>query len=434
MLPKVAKIEYSGDVLKEITNGRPYGFDYLTGEAKELWDEIMARRWAGAREELSDTAYAANMLAHQTTGLNLPMIGGHEALAKFRRRNAIWKRIMEDRGVPFSVDYLTGGSNYHKPAKIQHAFSLAGKQISDKEAQKLAEEAIKMEINELPETEVKKSAATGADNELVKYQNRLAKAVRGALGRLTKDEREQTEATGYDVVGNCGHMIQRSSSVEQLPTLEVRLECWACRQVEKSAGDRAAWRCYPYAMPTILSLVKFAATAGEENPNNASDLFSSINSSYAPLSNLGGAASGALPGAAVGGILGLVRSALGGEGIGGSLKGALGGAALGGLTGAGLGMGGAWLTRKGLTQKLLQGAPEGASEEEIAGAGGMIDVLLRRVHAKPGDVPGYLWNRFAKRDENAGNNLLENLARTTGQEALLTGGAATLPMAARLKR
>lgn len=137
--------ERAGDALQEITGGKPYPVSYATGEAKELGEELLKMRPSGIREESSDLAYALNMLGHQATGLNHPMIGGQYALNKFRARNKIWQDAMESKGVPFSVDYLEGGSNYHKPHKIQAAFAAAGHELSDEEAEALSQEMIAQE-------------------------------------------------------------------------------------------------------------------------------------------------------------------------------------------------------------------------------------------------------------------------------------------------
>ena len=142
MNQKSAKLEMTKDVLQEVTGGRPYSFGYFTGELGELVEEIKNRDWEAIKDEASDTAYAGNMIAHQATGLNFPLTGGHNALQKFRERNGIWRETMEAQGLPFSVDYLVGGSNFAKPHKVQQAFALAGKEIDDRTAQKLSEQMV----------------------------------------------------------------------------------------------------------------------------------------------------------------------------------------------------------------------------------------------------------------------------------------------------
>lgn len=140
-----AAIEYVGDVRKEIIGDKQYPFNYFTGETKEFLDELLHLNPSGIKEEFSDMMYAGNMMTHKLTGLNHPMLGGGYALDKFRRRNAIWKKLLEDEGLPFDVEYLSGGSNYARPAKIKATFALAGKELTDDEALHLTDKALSME-------------------------------------------------------------------------------------------------------------------------------------------------------------------------------------------------------------------------------------------------------------------------------------------------
>lgn len=126
------------DVRQEITNGRPYPFSYLTGEAQELGDALLHGSWKDVKEEFGDTAYAGQQLFSQATGTNLPMVFSDEPIGKFRERNAKWNKVFAERGIPFSVDYLAGGSNYLKPEKVKAVFAMAGVPLPDAEAKDLS--------------------------------------------------------------------------------------------------------------------------------------------------------------------------------------------------------------------------------------------------------------------------------------------------------
>jgi hypothetical protein len=130
--------EGARDIRQEVIGGRKYPLSYLTGEAQELGEALWNRDVPGIKEEFGDTAYAAQMLLSQTTNTNLPMIFSKDVISKFRKRNAIWKKYFDEAGIPFSVDYLSGGSNFAKPSKVKAVFGLAGRELSDEEAQALS--------------------------------------------------------------------------------------------------------------------------------------------------------------------------------------------------------------------------------------------------------------------------------------------------------
>jgi hypothetical protein len=178
---KQAKTEWAKDVLQEVTGGRHYGPGYTRAELTELLEALGDRDWPGIKEEASDVAYGLNMRAHQLTGLNFPMVGGRDSLEKFRRRNAIWRQAMKDRGIPWSTDYLTGGSNYHKPVKVQGAFDLAGHRLSDEEAAAISEW---MKAQEAPLT----SLLPHSKEASPRWAWMLAKGLLGpkSIGRLHK--------------------------------------------------------------------------------------------------------------------------------------------------------------------------------------------------------------------------------------------------------
>lgn len=131
-------VYWSKDVSRDLLNGRKYPLSYLTGELGELGESIKKMDWPNFKEELGDSAYAAQMILAQKLGLNLPLIGASAPVDKFYARRKGWEDIFKDRGVPFSNDYLAGGSNLKKPKKIQAALGLAGHAITKDEARAFA--------------------------------------------------------------------------------------------------------------------------------------------------------------------------------------------------------------------------------------------------------------------------------------------------------
>jgi len=131
-------VYWSKDVSRDLLNGRKYPLSYLTGELGELGESIKNMDWPNFKEELGDSAYAAQMILAQKLGLNLPLIGASAPVDKFYARRKGWEDIFKERGVPFSNDYLAGGSNLKKPKKIQAALGLAGHAITKDEARAFA--------------------------------------------------------------------------------------------------------------------------------------------------------------------------------------------------------------------------------------------------------------------------------------------------------
>ena len=127
-------VYWSKDVSRDLLNGRKYPLSYLTGELGELGESVKNMDWPNFKEELGDSAYAAQMILAQKLGLNLPLIGASAPIDKFYARRKGWEEVFKERGVPFSNDYLAGGSNLKKPKKIQAALGLAGHPISQDDA------------------------------------------------------------------------------------------------------------------------------------------------------------------------------------------------------------------------------------------------------------------------------------------------------------
>ena len=195
--PKIAEdkeaVHWSHDITRDIMGGRHYGADYLHGEAKELGEAIKERDLGHIKEELGDTAYAAQMIASQKTGLNLPVVGADAVIKKFYDRIGVWKNLFKERDIPFSVDYLKGGSNYAKPDKIQKAFALAGHQIDDKDLIELANKNdIKFEYqpHEIKQASMDKRAG---QVDLAHIQNLLSydQSLTGADRRILISQLEQ---------------------------------------------------------------------------------------------------------------------------------------------------------------------------------------------------------------------------------------------------
>ena len=116
---------------------------------KELGEEIKKRDWPAIKDEAGDVMYSAQMIAHQKSGINFPMIGADGSIKKFQDRRAIWKQIFKDHGGEFHTDYLKGGSNYARPEKIQKALGMAGIKIDNDTAASVSRRHTEKQANEL---------------------------------------------------------------------------------------------------------------------------------------------------------------------------------------------------------------------------------------------------------------------------------------------
>lgn len=135
---KQAKWHFAKDVQRDFLGDNQYDTSYLTSEVKELGQEVKKRSWSGIKDETGDVAFCAQMLAHQKTGLNFPLVGADGSIKKFQDRRAVWNQIFKDHGSQFHTDYLKGGSNYARPEKVQRALGMAGITISDEQARQVS--------------------------------------------------------------------------------------------------------------------------------------------------------------------------------------------------------------------------------------------------------------------------------------------------------
>ena len=135
-------IEWSDDLLAEILGDRRYDFSYVQEESLELAIEILRLDVGGIAEEYQDACYAVQMWLYPLLGLNLPVVHAKGSIRKFRKRIAVWKSIFDEFGVDFHVDYLKGGSNFARPAKVQAVLKEAGIEVSAGEADEISKAAV----------------------------------------------------------------------------------------------------------------------------------------------------------------------------------------------------------------------------------------------------------------------------------------------------
>lgn len=136
-------IERAISLTAEILGGRRYPIGYPVGELAELAEALWQCDSSAIAEESQDAAYACQMYVWQRLGVNAPVVCSGFAIRKFRKRNAVWKALFAEKEIEFHLDYLSGGSNFAKPAKIVAAFAAAGVAVELEEATQLSEKAQK---------------------------------------------------------------------------------------------------------------------------------------------------------------------------------------------------------------------------------------------------------------------------------------------------
>ncbi len=112
---------------REIYNSRYVGWPVLRREIAEIFEEIGKGDFKAAWVEVTQCWYYVQLLVHQWTGLDWRPIGVSSVLEDFYGRLDVWREIFSKEGLEFNVDYLVGGSNYNRPAKVAAALALARK-------------------------------------------------------------------------------------------------------------------------------------------------------------------------------------------------------------------------------------------------------------------------------------------------------------------
>jgi len=189
---KAAAWHFAKDIQKELLGDNKYNSSYLTSELGELAAEIKKRDWPAIKDEAGDVAFASQMIAHQKSGINFPMIGADGSIKKFQDRRKIWKQIFKDHGGEFHTDYLKGGSNYARPLKVQQALGMAGIKIDDDAAAAIS---------------AKHTEKTAADHHNVYVIELLQDALKRK--KLLRDNPNADHSKVPLYVGSTGHPVEQ---------------------------------------------------------------------------------------------------------------------------------------------------------------------------------------------------------------------------------
>lgn len=137
-MQKTAASYRAENVRKLLLGDRHYPISYLSGEVGEFRKALKSGNNTDIEEELQDVMYAAQALAASRTGKDRRIVGANSKIKEFLRRRDAAAEMFREKGVPFSVDHLAGGSNIRKPEKVMKFFESAGKPISAEEASELS--------------------------------------------------------------------------------------------------------------------------------------------------------------------------------------------------------------------------------------------------------------------------------------------------------
>lgn len=107
-------------VYKECCSGHLRA-SFILGEIKEL---VEANSLAEFTDELCDVYTGLILVVYEVLGVDLT-IHWMPTVNKWRVRNLVWKEIFRKEGLEFHPRYLSGGSNWEKPAKVRLALSKA---------------------------------------------------------------------------------------------------------------------------------------------------------------------------------------------------------------------------------------------------------------------------------------------------------------------
>lgn len=131
--PRDNKRWWTDEAQKILIGDKKYPTSAWVSEIGELVDAIKNRDVENIREEIGDVLFVPQMMIHQKTGLNLPLIGAQKSTQKFMDRIDVWDQMMGRHGLKIQPELLEGGSNFRKPKKIRAAFLAAGKPLTDDE-------------------------------------------------------------------------------------------------------------------------------------------------------------------------------------------------------------------------------------------------------------------------------------------------------------
>jgi len=128
-------------VHKDILGGRKYSTSYYISHGiREFWEWLQALMNLQLQEaslEFQQVLFGIEMWLYQATGKDFELWGCADAVHEFYERRHTWLEIFQLFDLEFKSEYLDGGSNFRRPAKIKAALQAAGLSINDIHARSL---------------------------------------------------------------------------------------------------------------------------------------------------------------------------------------------------------------------------------------------------------------------------------------------------------
>jgi len=99
------------------TNGKGVFFSHVTGEVKELFEEVLALNYGGMKEEFSDVVAFFQMWLYCRYHINGSLwTYGMPSFEKFMSRRAVWNKIYAQVGLQENISRFCG--NYERKEKV----------------------------------------------------------------------------------------------------------------------------------------------------------------------------------------------------------------------------------------------------------------------------------------------------------------------------
>lgn len=128
-------------VHKDIFGGRKYSASYYISHwFRECWECLQALVKLQPQEaflEFQQVLFGLEIWLYQATGKDFELWGCMDVVHEFYARRCIWLEIFQLFDLEFKSEYLDGGSNFRRPAKIKAALGAAGLHINDIHARSL---------------------------------------------------------------------------------------------------------------------------------------------------------------------------------------------------------------------------------------------------------------------------------------------------------
>ena len=130
----MAEQRKASEVYRDILGGKAQRWTAILSELYEFFDAAVRLNLKEMHLEGQQVLYAIQMQYYQMSDSDFYLQFCSEVVEGFYKRREVWLEIFAEYNVEFKNEYLEHGSNYKRVHKVKKALSLAGVEISTKQA------------------------------------------------------------------------------------------------------------------------------------------------------------------------------------------------------------------------------------------------------------------------------------------------------------